>query len=101
MAREKIYSLTSYPDPPHHGPFFSDGTVNWELLESISSIMKHNISDFKEMLEMDVGMRMPWDIEDARPVLRSRDEEEADWAHAGGEWKGMYAFLDYTVFMVQ
>ncbi|CED83817.1 F-box domain [Phaffia rhodozyma] len=102
QARKITYSVLSYSPYPNRGPFNADGTVNWDILNSISTLMRYNISDFQDVLEADLGQPLPWDIEHARPkglADGTSTKNDGDWANAGGKWKGMYAFLDYPVFM--
>jgi hypothetical protein len=80
------------------GPFNRDssGTVNWQTVEAISSLM-HRIFEMPLKMYELTSYGFPMNIPRAIPA--SPDNLKHDWAGVTGLWLGTYAFIDYRALV--
>jgi hypothetical protein len=99
-ARALVYDWSNTGEAAEYGPLTNDnsGTVNWPVVEAISSLM-HRIFDTAlkayGLRHSGFATHMP----NGLPLDVERFSAPHDWAGATGEWLGTYAFLDYRALV--
>ncbi|KAF2795313.1 hypothetical protein K505DRAFT_374020 [Melanomma pulvis-pyrius CBS 109.77] len=96
-ARRLVYDWSVTGPNSDYGPFASDGsgTVNWQTLEAITSLM-HRIFDSTRGLKL----LTPSGFRNNIPHTLSQDPlHPEDWAGINRIWVGTYAFLDYRALV--
>lgn len=94
-ARQLVYDWSLTGANVDYGPWKRDGsgTVNWNLLEAVCSLIGHHF----ELLTRD-AMGIPQGLRWAIPnQMACNPSQPEDWARVTGSWLGTYAFLDYSV----
>ncbi|KAK3079206.1 hypothetical protein LTS18_005462 [Coniosporium uncinatum] len=89
-ARMLVYDWSERGALADYGPFKNDGsgTVNWHVLEGVSTLMHRNI--------LAVDGKLPHGLRHSVPYLTPLDESiPEDWAGVHQAWTGTYAFMDY------
>jgi len=89
-ARMLVYDWSERGALADYGPFRNDGsgTVNWHVLEGVSTLMHRNI--------LAVDGKLPQGLRYNVPHLTPLDEASLeDWAGVHQAWTGTYAFMDY------
>ncbi|KAF2680178.1 hypothetical protein K458DRAFT_480005 [Lentithecium fluviatile CBS 122367] len=95
-ARALVYDWSVTGSAVEYGPFHNDttGTVNWQVVEAISSLM-HRILD--TTLKMYRLRHSGFAVNIPQSLPRFSISE--DWAGVTGIWVGTYAFLDYRALV--
>ncbi|KAF2868318.1 hypothetical protein BDV95DRAFT_609806 [Massariosphaeria phaeospora] len=90
-ARAIVYDWAVSGPSAEHGPLVQDnsGTVNWQTLEAISSLM-HRIFEIARSPHIKTPSGFRNNIARPMDVL-----DPDDWAGVSRTWLGTYAFLDY------
>lgn len=65
--REVVYTASNYSESNDYGPFKSDGSVDWSLMDAISSVM----SEWAPLDQADVSVKCERCIERRRSGLDS------------------------------
>ncbi|PVI02790.1 hypothetical protein DM02DRAFT_612768 [Periconia macrospinosa] len=97
-ARAIVYDWNVTGPAAEYGPFNRDssGTVNWQTVEAISSLM-HRI--FEMPLEMYSLTSFGFPMNIPRAIPATAEISNHDWAAVTGLWLGTYAFLDYRALV--
>ena len=96
-ARAVVYDWAVTNEDAEYGPFNKDGsgTVNWQAVEAISSLM-HRVFDTAlkgyHLQPTGYHLHVPR-IQPTNPTVPE------DWAGVTGTWAGTYAFLDYRALV--
>ncbi|KAF1971758.1 hypothetical protein BU23DRAFT_535837 [Bimuria novae-zelandiae CBS 107.79] len=96
-ARAIVYDWSVTSEEADYGPFRKDGsgTVNWQVVEAISSLM-HRIFNTALSLHQLNPTGFDMHVPRNQPMNPSVPE---DWAGVTGTWAGTYAFLDYRALV--
>ncbi|KAF2754305.1 hypothetical protein EJ05DRAFT_514304 [Pseudovirgaria hyperparasitica] len=89
-ARELVYDWSKFSPDCDYGPFHPDGSVNWHVVEAVSSLMAQAVH-----MQADNFQVCPFE----KPATKYPCDPETDWAGISYErdvWMGTYAFLDYA-----
>lgn len=92
-----MYDWSNTGEAAEYGPLNNDtsGTVNWLVLEAISSLMHRILNTALKAYRLrhsGFATHMP------RALPRNLAVQD-DWAGVTGEWLGTYAFLDYRALV--
>lgn len=96
-ARALVYDWSVTGPNADFGPLAKDGsgTVNWQVLEAITSLMHRNFNSTKGS-----EFIIPSGFRNNIPCSRSPDPLfPGDWAGITRMWLGTYAFLDYRALV--
>ncbi|ORY16163.1 hypothetical protein BCR34DRAFT_557821 [Clohesyomyces aquaticus] len=94
-ARALVYDWSVTGPASDYGPLKQDqsGTVNWQVLEAITSLMNRIFDTIGLTIPMGFKSHIPYYV--SRQTFRNKD----DWAGITGSWVGTYAFLDYRALV--
>ncbi|KAL9107277.1 MAG: hypothetical protein Q9227_007819 [Pyrenula ochraceoflavens] len=110
VARYRVYDWAYSKDELDYSPLKEDGTVQWQQLESLFSVVARNFECVLQAQPFVHLSRRPFNAGHTRNRLRMPmgfryavpnflpliPEMPRDWARITGTWLGTYCFLDYS-----
>jgi len=94
-SRAYVYTMRNYRPENDYGPFFSNGTVNWQHMQALHHVVSMHIVDMR-----DDGFDFPvfpMSLQQTQILMPDGEEgkENKDWAGLEGSWVVSFCFCDH------